>query len=279
MLDTAKEIDREFFATLLSNFLDFLPTLLLAIIILVAGTLLNKLVLKILRRGMDKSRLDKTLNTFLLNILRIVFIAIVLVIALTVLGIPMTSIIAVIGSAGLAVGLAMKDSLANVAAGILVLYGKIFKVGDYVEIGSQGGTAMEIGIAYTKLKTIDGRSVYLPNTLVSSSVIVNSSAEGTRRADFTLHFSYKEDTARVIDIIRNVIISDERFDNDTVFVRLTALGSKNQEITARAFAPTDVYWDAYYDTLEGIKKALDAFGIELFAETERVEVKPQKESK
>jgi small conductance mechanosensitive channel len=270
-MNTAIE-EIEFFTVLLDNFIAFIPALILALVIFIVGSLLNSLILKILRRGMAKSKFDKTLNTFILNLLRIVLVAIVLVIALTVLGIPMTSIITVIGSAGLAVGLAMKDSLSNVAAGILVLYSKIFKVGDYVEIGGQGGLVEEIGIAYTKLSTVDGRSLYLPNTTVSTSQIINFNGNASRRADFTLRFSYKEDTDRIIEVIKAVIAADERFTKENVFVRLTALGTHNQEITARAYVPTALYWDVYLDTLAAIKKALGEAGISMYAEERRVEV-------
>jgi small conductance mechanosensitive channel len=264
-------IDITFIPQLIENFIEFIPTLLLAAVILIVGSLLNMLILKIIRRGISKSKIDKTLNTFILNLLRIVFVTIVLVIALTVLGIPMNSIIAVIGSAGLAVGLAMKDSLSNVAAGILVLYGKVFKVGDYVEIGGQGGTVEEIGIAYTKLSTVDGRSLFLPNTTVSTSQIVNFNGNSTRRVDLSLKFSYSENTEKIIEIIKGVIAADSRFDGEKVFVRLTALHSRNQEITARAYTDTSIFWDVYLDTLEAVKKALDEAGINLYADT--VEIK------
>jgi small conductance mechanosensitive channel len=257
--------DIKFFGELLGNIISFIPTIILAIVILIIGTLLNRLLLRMFTKGMDKGRFDKTLNTFLKNLLRILLTAIVIVIALTVLGIPMTSIIAVIGSAGIAVGLAMKDSLSNIAAGILVLYGKVFKVGDYVEIGGSGGTVAEIGIVYTKLTAPDGRDIFFPNTTVSSSLVVNFNSQKLRRLEYNIRLDYSVPTKTATEIIKGAVSEDKRIFTDGLFVRLSELSPTAQVITVRAFTPTETYWDVNYDLIERIKDALDEANIPLFS--------------
>jgi small conductance mechanosensitive channel len=248
------------------NILPIMGRVIFAVVVFVIGFLLNKIVMNIISKGIDK--LDKTLHTFVLTVIKVILITIVFVIALSMLGIPMTSIIAVIGSAGIAIGLAMKDSLSNVAAGVLVLYGKIFKVGDYVEIGGTGGIVVEIGIAYTKLSTIDGKDTYIPNTTVAGSVVINFNSQVKRRVDFNLKLDYSVPTEQAIEIITNVLETDERVIKEShIFVRLTELAPTYQQISARVYVPTEMYWDVNADGLQKIKKAFDDAGLPLFCNT------------
>jgi small conductance mechanosensitive channel len=236
----------------------------IAVIILVVGTIINRLIIRIIGKGLIKSHL--TLQVFLINIIKVILTALVIVIALTFAGIPMNSIIAVIGSAGIAVGLAMKDSLSNVAAGILILYGKIFKVGDYVEIDGTGGTVAEIGIVYTKLTTPDGRGIFMPNTSVSDSVVVNFNSQTKRRLDVNLKLSYDVETQTAVRLITTVLEADTRINKDDgIYVRITELAPGYQQISARVYVPTHEYWDVNADTLEGIKTAFDEAGVKMFA--------------
>ncbi|MDR0987657.1 MAG: mechanosensitive ion channel family protein [Ruminococcus sp.] len=234
-----------------------------AVVVFIIGFLLNKVILNIISKGIDK--VDKTLHTFALTVIKVILLTIVFVIALSMLGIPMTSIVAVIGSAGIAIGLALKDSLSNVAAGVLVLYGKIFKVGDYVEIGGTGGIVVEIGIAYTKLTTIDGKDTYIPNTTVAGSVVINFNSQTKRRVDFNLKLDYSVPTEKAIEIITGVLEADERVIKEShIFVRLTELAPTYQQISARVYVPTEKYWDVNADGLAKIKKAFDDAHLSLF---------------
>jgi small conductance mechanosensitive channel len=251
------------FEWIVDNILPIMGRVIFAVVVFVIGFLLNKIVMNIISKGIDK--LDKTLHTFMLTVIKVILLTIVFVIALSMLGIPMTSIIAVIGSAGIAIGLAMKDSLSNVAAGVLVLYGKIFKVGDYVEIGGTGGIVVEIGIAYTKLSTIDGKDTYIPNTTVAGSVVINFNGQTKRRVDFNLKLDYSVPTEKAIEIITNVLEADERVIKEShIFVRLTELAPTYQQISARVYVPTDKYWDVNADGLAKIKKAFDDARLPLF---------------
>jgi small conductance mechanosensitive channel len=248
------------------NILPIMGRVIFAVVVFIIGFLLNKIVMNIISKGIDK--LDKTLHTFVLTVIKVILITIVFVIALSMLGIPMTSIIAVIGSAGIAIGLAMKDSLSNVAAGVLVLYGKIFKVGDYVEIGGTGGIVVEIGIAYTKLSTIDGKDTYIPNTTVAGSVVINFNSQVKRRVDFNLKLDYSVPTEAAIKLIESVLEADERVIKEShIFVRLTELAPTYQQISARVYVPTEMYWDVNADGLQKIKKAFDDAGLSLFCNT------------
>jgi small conductance mechanosensitive channel len=257
----------------LEDIMPVIYNIIIAVIILVVGTIINRVLIKIIGRGLVKSHL--TLQVFLINILKVILTAIVLVIALTFAGVPMNSIIAVIGSAGIAIGLAMKDSLSNVAAGVLILYGKIFNVGDYVEIDGTAGIISEIGIVYTKLTTPDGRGIFMPNTSVSDSVVVNFNSQTKRRLDINLKLSYNVDTDTAKALITGVLDADPRIIKDSgIYVRITDLTPSYQQISVRVYVPTHEYWDVNADTLEGIKKAFDNAKVGLFAN--EVELKQER---
>jgi small conductance mechanosensitive channel len=251
------------FMWIVDNVLPILARVVFAVVVFVVGFLLNKFILKLIGKGMTK--IERTFHTFLYNVAKVLLFTLVFVIALSMLGIPMTSIIAVIGSAGIAIGLAMKDSLSNVAAGVLILYGKIFKVGDFVDIGGTTGIVSEIGIVYTKLSTIDGKDTYIPNATVADSVVTDFNGQTKRRLDFNLKLSYDVDTDDAIKIISGILEADERIaGEDEVFVRLTELDPTYQQITARVYVPTKSYWDVNFDVLEKIKKSFDYAGLPLY---------------
>jgi small conductance mechanosensitive channel len=258
------------FMWIVDNVLPVLARIVFAVIVFVVGFLLNKFVLKLIGKGMTK--IERTFHTFLFNVAKVLLFTLVFVIALSMLGIPMTSIIAVIGSAGIAIGLAMKDSLSNVAAGVLILYGKIFKVGDFVDIGGTTGIVSEIGIVYTKLSTIDGKDTYIPNATVADSVVTDFNGQTKRRLDFNLKLSYDVDTDEATKIISGILEADERIaKEDEIFVRLTELDPTYQQITARVSVPTKSYWDVNFDVLEKIKKSFDYAGLPLYCNS--IEIK------
>ena len=159
----------KYFESIIQNVVNFIPTLLIAIVIYIVGSFLNKLILNLFAKGVEHSKMDKTVQKFLSSVIKIVITALVLIIVLSVLGIPMTSIITVLGTAGVAVGLALKDSLSNVAGGVLLLVNRTIKVGDYVEIGAYAGIVEEVSILFTKIVTLDNKDIYIPNGVVSTS--------------------------------------------------------------------------------------------------------------
>ena len=248
----------------LDGFLNFIPTLLLAIIIYVVGFFLNKLVLNLFAKGVEKTRMDQTVKTFLSSVIKIVITALVLIIVLTVLGIPMTSIITVLGTAGVAVGLALKDSLANVAGGVLLLINQTIKVGNYVEIGAFQGVVEEVSILYTKIVTVDNKDVFIPNGVVSNSAVVNYSSEDVRRVDLIFGISYDSDHKKAMEAIKTVISKHPMIIQDKeIFVRIGELSESSVNITVRVWAENANYWNVHFDLIQQVKEKFDEEGIQI----------------
>lgn len=244
------------------GFTDFLPTLLLAIAIFIVGCILNSVIMNLLGKGLEKSKLDKTIHKFLQSLLKVVVFVFVVIIVLTVLGIPMDSIVAVVSSAGIAIGLAMQSSLSNIAGGFMVLIGRTFKVGDYVKIGAEEGVVEEITILSTKIITVDNKDIFIPNGTVVNSTVTNFSYEKTRRVDHTFSISYNNDSKKAIAAIKKVAENNTMILKDPApFVRVIALGSNSIDIVVRVWTETENYWDVYFALLEDVKEAFDNEGI------------------
>ncbi|MDE5741465.1 MAG: mechanosensitive ion channel [Oscillospiraceae bacterium] len=248
----------EYLKKIPNGIIGFLPTLLLAIVIYVVGFFANKAILKLFAKGTERSRMDQTVKKFLSSVIKIIITALVLIIVLTVLGIPMTSIITVLGTAGVAVGLALKDSLSNVAGGVILLINQNIKVGNYVEIGSYSGTVEEISILFTKLATPDNKDVYIPNGVAATSAITNYSSEGSRRVDMVFGISYDNDHRKAVAAINEVVESHPLILRETPpFVRLSELGASSLNITVRVWTKSDDYWTVYFDLIEQVKEKFD----------------------
>ncbi len=253
-----------FIEGLAEKILNYLPTLFGAIVIFIAGSVLNRIIMNLFAKGVEKTRLDRTVHKFLASVIKILITALTLIIVLTVLGIPMTSIITVLGTAGVAVGLALKDSLSNVAGGVILLINRTIKVGDYVQIDSYEGTVDEISILYTKLTTVDNKDIFFPNGLIATSPFVNYSSEGKRRVDHTFGISYDNDYKKAIEAIRSVIDENKLIlKNEEIFIRLSELASSSIDIKVRVWVKNSDYWTVYYDLLEQIKDKFDEEGISI----------------
>ncbi len=243
---------------LIDSILGFIPTLLLAIIVFVVGFFLNKIILNIFAKGAEHSKLDQTVNKFLSSVIKIVVTAIVIIVVLSILGIPMTSIITVLGTMGVAVGLALKDSLSNVAGGVILLINRTLKVGDYVDIGAYSGTVDEVSILFTKITTVDNKDVFIPNGTVATSAITNCSMEGNRRVDLVFGISYNNDHKKAISAINSVLKKHPLVLNEPEsFVRLGELGASSINITVRVWTKNADYWTVYFDLLEQVKEKFD----------------------
>ncbi len=248
----------DFFWNTLLRIWNFIPTLLLAIIVFAVGFFLNRMVLNIFSKGAEKSKLDQTVNKFLASVIKIVITALVLIIALSVLGIPMTSIITVLGTMGVAVGLALKDSLSNVAGGVILLINRTIKVGDYVDIGAYSGVVDEVSILFTKITTLDNKDIFIPNGTVATSAITNYSSEGDRRVDLVFAVSYNNDCKQAISAIKSVIDKHPLVIKDKeIFVRLGELGQSSMNITVRVWTKNADYWTVYFDLIEQVKEKFD----------------------
>ena len=243
-----------------------LPTIIIAIIILAIGMIVSKIILKIMGKAMDKSKLDVTISRFAQSAAKIIFNVFVIIIVLTFLGVPMDSIIAVVATAGVAVGLALQNSLSNLAGGFLILIEKPFKVGSYIKCSGEEGTVEAISILYTKLMTVDNKAIYIPNGVASSAVVVNCSDPETRRVDHLVSISYEEDLDKAIASINKAIEGNAMIIRDgdkAPFIRLCSMDSSSIGITVRLWGKSADYWDIYFDSIEAIRRQFIKDGIDV----------------
>jgi len=229
-----------------------------AIVVFILGRWLAKLIVKALSKVMRRAKVDETLINFLGNVFYVALLVVVIIAALDRLGINTTSVLAVFATAGLAVGLALKDSLSNFAAGVMLIIFKPFKVGDFVEAGGSAGTVEEIRIFSTIMRTPDNREITIPNGQIYSGTIINVTARDTRRIDLVFGIGYSDDLAKARDLIWNVINSDERILKDPEpAVALAELADSSVNIAVRPWVKTSEYWAVRCDLLEKVKQAFD----------------------
>lgn len=243
-----------------AKFLVFLqtkgPSILTALIILAAGWLVIKLLLKLLKKGMEKSRLEKTCHKFILTLSKYSLYLLLAIIVLSKLGVDMTSIITILGVGGLAVSLAVKDSLSNVAGGFILLFSKPFKVGDFIEFDGMKGTVQQISILQTKLLTFDNKAVFVPNGQISSAKIINYSAEENRLLVLPLSIGYEADFDNVREVLLRVLQNNEKVLPDPPPITVISDYSDSAiKISAKAWVKNSDFWDANYALMEEIKLA------------------------
>lgn len=242
----------------------FGPKLLAAIVTLVLGLWIVKFIVKGVSKVLEKSNVDQALVMFLRSLVSMLLKVMVYISALGMLGIEMTSFIAVLGAAGLAVGLALQGSLSNFAGGVLILFFKPFKVGDFIERGSESGTVERIDILHTHIKTPNNQLIIIPNGQLANSPVTNYSVKETRRAVFPVGIGYTSDVKKAREVILRVLKEDERIlEEPEPIVVLTNLGDSSLDLSARAWTTTENYWGFFWDNLERIKEELDKEGIEI----------------
>lgn len=223
-----------------------------------------KVILKLVDRAFFRLEVEKSLHTFIHAALRVILWLLTVCIVLDYMGVPMTSLVALLGVLGLAVSLAIQGTLSNLAGGLQILVSKPFKAGDYVEAGGVGGTVKEVGLAYTKLATVDNKVISVPNGQISGEKITNYSTAKQRRVDLVFGVSYHAPPERVIACIRDVIAAHPKaLPQPEPFVRMSALKDSAIEYTLRVWCANGDYWDLYFDLLEQIKAAFDRCGIEI----------------
>lgn len=238
--------------------------LLLAVIVLIIGLWLIKRLVRMMDKGMEKRNVDPSLRPFLKSILGALLKIMLLISILSMVGVEMTSFVAVLGAAGLAVGLALQGSLSNFAGGVLILILKPFKVGDFIEGAGQSGTVREIQIFYTYLTTPSNQEIIVPNGKLSNDSIKNYSFNNTRRMDMTYGIGYSDDIDKAKNILMRLVNDETRFLEDPapqIFVEALADSSVNLKI--RTWAKNSDYWDIYNNFPEKVKKAFDAEGVSI----------------
>lgn len=239
------------------------PKFILAILTLIIGLWLIKRLVKTADRHFT-SKADPTLGQFMSSVASVLLKAMLLIAVASMIGIETTSFIAVLGAAGLAVGLALQGSLSNFAGGVLILLFKPFKVGDLIQAQGFIATVKEIQIFNTILKTADNRIVILPNANLSNGNIVNVNQEQTRRVDLVFGIGYNDDIDKTKAILHSIASSDARVLNDPEpVIVLSELADSSVNFTVRLWVKTPDYWSVYFDTQEAVKKSFDTQGISI----------------
>ncbi len=233
-----------------------------AIIILVVGRWLAKMVSQLVGKAMSKAKIDPTLTSFAQSICHVGLLTFVVLSALNKLEIPMTQFTVVIGAAGLAIGFALQGSLANFAAGVLLVIFKPFKVGDYVELAGQSGTVTHIEIFNTILNSPDNVKIIIPNGQVTGSNIMNYTANGTRRIDLLIGVSYEDDLKKTRQVLEKIIAGDDRILKvPACNIAVSELGDSSVNFVVRPWVKAADYWDVKCDITEKIKTSFDENGI------------------
>ncbi|WP_115717843.1 mechanosensitive ion channel family protein [Gallaecimonas mangrovi] len=244
--------------------MQYAPKVVLALLVLLVGLWLINGFAKVVDKGMEVRKVEPTLRHFLRNLVSIAFKILLLISVASLIGIATTSFVAVVGAAGLAIGLALQGSLANFAGGVLILFFRPFKVGDFIETNGYMGTVREIQIFNTILNTTDNKRVIIPNGKVSNESLINFSAEPKRRVDFLFGVSYSADIDLVKATLKDIFEADERVYKDPVpLIVLSELADSSVNFTVRVWADASNYWPLYFDTMEKVKKTFDAKGIEI----------------
>lgn len=238
--------------------------LIYAVFILIVGRWVAKGFAKLAGRMMDRAQVDPTLHKFVTSLTYIALLAFVVIAALNQLGIQTASFIAVLGAAGLAIGLALQGALANFAAGVLMIIFKPFKAGDFIEGGGTTGTVEEVQIFTTQLLTPDNKAVIVPNSKIMSDNITNYTLKGSRRVDMMFGIGYGDDINQARDIILRIIAVDDRiFKDPAPEVLVSELADSSVNLATRVWSSADDYWDVLFAITEEVKKRFDAEGISI----------------
>lgn len=241
---------------------DFGINLIYVIVIYFIGSRLIRFFVKRLKKGKLFNKLDKTISSFLLSFINITSYIILVIIIAGVIGIPSTSIITLLGSAGVAIGLALQGGLSNIAGGLIILAFKPFRVGDFIDTHSDSGTVTGISLFYTTLQTVDNRNISIPNGTLANSSVINFSTKTKRRLDLDIDVSYDNDIELVKKTLNNIINKDKRILKDEdIFVRLTNYKDSSMTYTIRVWTMKDELFNVKFDLLENIKKEFDKHNI------------------
>lgn len=258
-----KQLDK-YFDIILTRLIEYGPKLVGAIFVLLIGLYFIKTANKAIKKLMLKSNMDASLIPFLAGILDGLFKVLLVISVMSMIGIAITSFIAILGAVGLAVGMALSGTLQNFAGGVMILIFKPFKPGDFIEAQGFIGIVKEIQIFNTILVTIDNRKIIIPNGGLSGSSMINYSALETRRVDITFSTSYNDDIEKSKSVILEAIKTIPYIHHEPEpFVRVIELGENSINIISRVWVNTQDYWNCYHDLIEKVKYAMDKNGISI----------------
>lgn len=236
----------------------------MALLIYIIGKMVVGIIVNLLRKLLVKAKMDDILVNFVSSIISSLLILFVIVASLDQLGVDTTSFIALVGAAGLAIGLALQSSLQNFAAGVMLIIFRPFKAGDFVEAGGTSGVVEDISIFSTKLKTGDNREVIIPNGSIYGGTITNYSAKATRRVDMVFGIGYDDDIRLAKEIINKVIGADERILKEPeTLIAVSELADSSVNFAVRPWVKSADYWGVKFDLTENIKLAFDEKGISI----------------
>ena len=273
-MDTVNEVNKTLNATneAVSKYTDMAITyaseyglkIVAAILIFVIGKWAVKKLTALSKSLMEKANVDKTLVEFVESLVYFVLLMMVILASLNALGINTTSFLAVFGAAGLAIGLALQGSLANVGAAVLIIVFRPFKVGDFVEAGGATGTVEDVNLFSTIIAPLDNRTIIVPNAAIVGGNITNYSMKENRRVDHVFGIGYDDDLKLAKDTLMDMMMQDERVLKDPApFVAVSELGDSSVNFTTRAWVATADYWDVYFEQIEKVKLMFDEKGISI----------------
>lgn len=233
---------------------------LLALVCLFIGLRLVKWIMKMVRKSFSKSKLDPTVASFLGSIINILLYVLVFITVISIMGIQVTSFVTLLGTAGVAIGLAVQGSLSNFAGGVLILILKPFVIGDYIKEDTHGneGTVISIDIFYTRIRTYDGKVVVIPNGTLSNTSLTNLTKQEKRRIDLVVPVEYEADLRQVKTVLQNVVKEEPMvLQEEPVDIALDEFGDSALSVIVHVWVPTEAYWKTKWDLMEHIKLAFD----------------------
>ena len=235
-----------------------------AVLILIIGKWLSRKVTNILTKLLEKNKVDITLTRFFDSIVYYTLLIVVLIAVAGQLGINTTSFLTIVGAAGLAIGLALKDSLSNFASGVMLIMFRPYRVGDFVTVGGVSGTVSAIDIFNTTLHSPDNQKIIVPNANITTDVITNVTANDTRRVDLVIGIGYNDDIAKAKKVIGNIIKDEKRLlETPAAKIAVSELADSSVNFVVRPWVKTSDYWDVYFDLTEKIKISFDREGISI----------------
>lgn len=235
-----------------------------ALLIFLIGRWIAKRIAKGIAMATERANVDPTLTRFLRSVIYMALLVMVALAAAQQLDVPITSFFAILGAAGLAIGLALKDSLSNFSSGVMLVFFRPFKAGDFVDAGGVSGTVREVTIFNTIIRTGDNRIITVPNSQIYAGSITNYSAEQTRRIDLVFGVGYDDNVVRAKEIIQSVLESDDRILEDPApVIMMLELADSSVNFAVRPWVATSDYWSVRGDVLEGVKKALEDNGLSI----------------
>ena len=251
----------------IKNGIDFISTyggkIVIALVVLIVGYFILRLINKLIGKGIDKTRIDETVKTVSKKFIKALFYALLFIGVIEILGVPMSSVVAVLASCGLALGLALQGALSNLAGGLMILIFKPFKIGDYIESTGAEGYVRDISIFYTTLITLDNRKILVPNGDLMSANVTNFTAEPIRRIDQDHKITNDIDSDFVAGVLYAAAENTPGVLKDPApFARITAVDDDTLIFSVRAWCDTHKYWEVYFDLIENCAKALRENGID-----------------